>query len=404
MLATLGNRKGNNNSLRKLLSKDQDRINIEKLMDNPSVFTKETETEESYSENSRNDDKEKDEDEYKVESTSSSDYNYSESSSEFDSSFGSFDSEETSDSDEYTEDYTYTSEYTDVYTEVEEEVTVEEVEDEDGSSYSEDSEPTVTTGTAAHREAHQSPQRGSRGKASTRSQSYKGICTPPTRNLPVRIASSEKLNMRPHALTSKHDTLVGWIVELLKQHLQRIVAYNLMLDDAATAIISSTQEKDGKKEEPTSSSSRQQPGEVDIEPPQRRPSVLEQISEVIQFPSNINQLDNEALALIQLEAHERVHLPDEVSSQLHELVKEIALLYNAENPFHNFEHACNVTLAAAKFLHRMVTEQDPLTDEDHTFGIAKDPFTQFAIVLGALFHDTDHEGVPSKSQPPSGNL
>lgn len=32
---------------------------------------------------------------------------------------------------------------------------------------------------------------------------------------------------------------------------------------------------------------------------------------------------------------------------------------------------------------------------DHTYGITSDPLTQFACVLSALIHDTDHPGVPN---------
>jgi len=32
---------------------------------------------------------------------------------------------------------------------------------------------------------------------------------------------------------------------------------------------------------------------------------------------------------------------------------------------------------------------------DHTYGITSDPLTQFAVVLSALIHDTDHTGVPN---------
>lgn len=46
----------------------------------------------------------------------------------------------------------------------------------------------------------------------------------------------------------------------------------------------------------------------------------------------------------------------------------------------------------------MVNECGPSANhgKDGTYGIATDPLTQFACIMAALLHDSDHEGVPSK--------
>jgi len=99
-----------------------------------------------------------------------------------------------------------------------------------------------------------------------------------------------------------------------------------------------------------------------------------------------------------------------------------------DNDFHNFEHACHVTMSVTKLLSRIVLPSDLTYPEkvevegesgkvgtskdrsgssgrlkfdiastlhDHTYGITSDPLTQFALVFSALIHDVDHTGVPN---------
>lgn len=217
--------------------------------------------------------------------------------------------------------------------------------------------------------------------------------TPPKREAPVRIASSDDIDVRPHSLTEKEETLIDWVVQLLKEHLQRIVAHRVIMqaeDDHAGA---------GGGNPPDLSEfiaaalarSMQNKGMGRGRP---RFGIIDQMVDVIEFPKPTEHQH----MLMDPEAYQRVELADEVKAQLEVFVREIAAMYHSENPFHNFEHACNVTLAASKFLMRMVTEQGPNQQRatDKTYGIATDPLTLFACVFAALIHDTDHEGVPSK--------
>jgi len=103
-----------------------------------------------------------------------------------------------------------------------------------------------------------------------------------------------------------------------------------------------------------------------------------------------------------------VALDETVMTQLQNYVTSIALLYRS-NPFHNFEHASHVTMSVVKLLSRIVRPADadvPVRRDvsmrqiasklhDHTYGITSDPLTQFAVVLSALIHDVDHQGVPN---------
>ncbi|KAG7358626.1 PAS domain containing protein [Nitzschia inconspicua] len=87
--------------------------------------------------------------------------------------------------------------------------------------------------------------------------------------------------------------------------------------------------------------------------------------------------------------------------QLCDYISNIASLY-CQNPFHNFEHACHVTMAVDKFMKRIVNPNIDVDGDhsnvashlhDYTHGINSDPLTLFAIVFSALIHDVDHRGV-----------
>merc|ERR1711977_644731 len=52
---------------------------------------------------------------------------------------------------------------------------------------------------------------------------------------------------------------------------------------------------------------------------------------------------------------ESIVLEDKVVTQLTNLVKSIAGMYN-DNPFHNFEHASHVALSVSKLLSRIVQQ------------------------------------------------
>ena len=63
---------------------------------------------------------------------------------------------------------------------------------------------------------------------------------------------------------------------------------------------------------------------------------------------------------------DEVEIPPDVAAQLQEHVAAIAAKYN-DNFFHNFEHACHVTMAVSKLLGRVVTPDigfDNLTGQD----------------------------------------
>jgi 3'5'-cyclic nucleotide phosphodiesterase len=92
---------------------------------------------------------------------------------------------------------------------------------------------------------------------------------------------------------------------------------------------------------------------------------------------------------------------ESASQQLRELTSAIANLY-WPNPFHNFEHACHVSMGTKKMLDRIVEGGVEAADQmtvvnQRASRIVSDPLTQFAIVFAAVIHDLDHPGV-SNSQ------
>lgn len=93
-----------------------------------------------------------------------------------------------------------------------------------------------------------------------------------------------------------------------------------------------------------------------------------------------------------------IELPVSVVLQLEDLATSIAQLYH-ENAFHNYEHACHVTMSANKLLQRIVVPKFQDRCEvskkahDYTYGLTSDPLTQFAIIFSAIIHDLDHHGV-----------
>ena len=168
----------------------------------------------------------------------------------------------------------------------------------------------------------------------------------------------------------KQDRLINWIVDILHHHIRKIVA----------------QRSDSKGD---SSPLVYHPADG------RTP--LDEVAEVINLPN----FDAEAVA--KGKNYTSVQLDPIVCSQLHTFVEMIASMYR-NNAFHNFEHACHVTMAVNKLLKRIVTpEFENLKANEtgdiachlhnYTHGINSDPLTILAIVFSALIHDVDHRGV-----------
>jgi hypothetical protein len=126
---------------------------------------------------------------------------------------------------------------------------------------------------------------------------------------------------------------------------------------------------------------------------------LDEVTEVITLP----KFNAKAAALA--DEYKKVQISDTVRAQLREYVSIIASSYH-ENAFHNFEHACHVTMSVSKLLTRIVApnlqkqvkrrasmDNLALHLHDYTHGITSDPLAVLAIEFSALIHDADHRGV-----------
>jgi hypothetical protein len=118
--------------------------------------------------------------------------------------------------------------------------------------------------------------------------------------------------------------------------------------------------------------------------------------------------------------YKKVQISENVKAQLREYVSIIASSYH-ENSFHNFEHACHVTMSVSKLLTRIAAPDlqkhmksgDIIGDHalhlhEYTHGITSDPLAVLAIEFSALIHDADHRGVSNtqliKEEEQMGNL
>lgn len=172
----------------------------------------------------------------------------------------------------------------------------------------------------------------------------------------------------PQALM-KRDRLVDWMVDILSEQIKKIVAMNEGLPQSFSPLLA-----------PASCDKR----------------CLDEVAETIELP----QFDPVLFAKSQ--NNMSVTLNEVVVDQLRAFVGIISSTYR-DNPFHNFEHACHVTMATVKFLKRIVSPSasieasstDELASKMHryTHGINSDPLTVLAILMSALIHDVDHRGV-----------
>ena len=124
---------------------------------------------------------------------------------------------------------------------------------------------------------------------------------------------------------------------------------------------------------------------------------IDEIQEVITLP------DFDAKSFHGTTSYNGIELSKEVKNQLRLYVEATASMYH-KNSFHNFEHACHVTMSVSKILQRIVTPDLDVKQlkgtvslasqvHDYTYGINSDPIAILAIILSALIHDIDHRGV-----------
>lgn len=141
---------------------------------------------------------------------------------------------------------------------------------------------------------------------------------------------------------------------------------------------------------------------------------MDEVKDVIQMPEfDSKNADHK-------EEFRKLEIEKQVVEDLTEFVKGIATRYRG-NFFHNFDHACHVTMSVKKLLRRIVkpdlseatnastrmsmskggdSEGGSSTFNamamkiyDYSHGLSSDPLAMFAMTFSALVHDVDHRGI-----------
>lgn len=212
--------------------------------------------------------------------------------------------------------------------------------------------------------------------AATEDEKVEDQETAPTRKKQRRNRSTKVIK---DGSVVKKDRLVGWVYQLLRSRLKAIVGTRSGGD-------------------PNNASSND-----DFKfHPENGKTALDELTEKIELPKfhevNASHVINSSAFVASFES---VTLPRNVEIELKCFTEMIASLYH-DNSFHNFEHACHVTMSVNKLLSRIVTPDKQIDAKtqclashmhEYTHGINSDPITLFAILFSAVIHDCDHRGI-----------
>jgi hypothetical protein len=171
---------------------------------------------------------------------------------------------------------------------------------------------------------------------------------------------------------AKRKRLVGWLVDLMTVHLEKIVVQrgrgSSLPDEHDPNVIVESKE-----------------------------TVYEEVVEAFSLPHFDSKPGRASLSTVKIS--------EEVKAQLRDYIEAISGIYH-DNHFHNFEHASHVTMSAVKLLNRIVVPDtvnyqassvDAVASDLHeyTYGINSDALAQFAVSFCCLIHDVDHRGIPN---------
>lgn len=181
---------------------------------------------------------------------------------------------------------------------------------------------------------------------------------------PANVARRARADARLAA--RKQARLVDWMCDLFHDHIRQIMAT--------------------RKRQPSKPANAKYV-------PRENTTALDEVAEVIFLPQFDEHAEDQ-------KSKKDVDVGPVVMGQLHKYISIIASHYH-DNPFHNFEHACHVTMATNKFLKRIVAPDIAAGDNEmasklhnYTHGINNDPLTQLAIVFSALIHDGEYCSFP----------
>lgn len=171
---------------------------------------------------------------------------------------------------------------------------------------------------------------------------------------------SDREEQRPEG--DENSRLVDWSVDILSRLLRQVIANR---DTKTTA------------------------RRVSLKAPHYKFEIEEEGSILEEFSDAVDFVKPESKPV----GPDAVQLPEHVSGQLRSFVKHVAGFYE-NHAFHNFEHACHVSMSLVKLVGRVVGPgEEGCPTANTTFGLTCDPLAQFACVFAALVHDAHHPGV-----------
>ncbi|KAL3925957.1 MAG: hypothetical protein SGILL_000058 [Bacillariaceae sp.] len=189
-----------------------------------------------------------------------------------------------------------------------------------------------------------------------------------------RISRNGSVDPTSVRASDKHARLIGWMSEVLIDYVKQIVARNKVTGvrlarEAGTPYL-----------------------------PRAGKICMDELVESF----DLVRVTKEEKQLMRDEYH-KVELGADVVTQVRQYVKEVSLRYDPNNPFHNFDHACHVTMSVHKLMKRVISDGTH-NEGEQTFSLEKerqdtygiltsDPVTLFAIIFSALIHDVDHKGI-----------
>jgi hypothetical protein len=169
---------------------------------------------------------------------------------------------------------------------------------------------------------------------------------------------------------AQRERLVNWNVDLLSRLIKSIVlqrnsspSLRKNLNKRGNSRVDLMSREDSKR-----SMSAVSENDSDVDSDNKKPR--DEIAEVIKLPRSKTSFGSSQ------DDPDSIELDETVMHQLTELIRAICSLYH-KNHFHGFEHACNVTMSARKFLCRVVSTDNDDHGRSYTAGINSDPLSKY---------------------------
>ena len=175
---------------------------------------------------------------------------------------------------------------------------------------------------------------------------------------------------------AQRERLVNWNVDLLSRLIKSIVLQRKGDPTPRKNLNKRRNSRMDLMEDSKHSLSALSENEFDVESDSRKPR--DEIAEAIKLPRSKTSFGSRQ------DDPESIELDETIMYQLTELIRAISSLYH-KNHFHGFEHACNVTMAARKFLCRVVSTDNDENGHSYTAGINSDPLSKYICLSTCIY-------------------